>query len=319
MADIKISQLTDAVQVLDTDVLPMVSGTSTVKVSAQQLKQYATENVGHTIKDDETTFIHRPNMVFSGFFVEDDPTNNATVIHKNAPIPSWTTGSVADIAEALQMHYDGEIDLHDFWSVGDERTINLPAIAASGSARAIDATTVTLVLMNAGGKTLSDGTTECAFVVGIKEALTPGGQVNTQNTNTGGWRDCQIRTWCNGAFYNSIPSDIKTIFKEFTNKSGRGGGSSETYDTTDYFALPAEIEVFGTTNNSVAGEGTQFKYYETAANRIKEGTGTQAATDWWERSPYKEYSYNFCYVRANGSNGSMNPFYDYGLSPFGCI
>ena len=41
MADVKISQLTAASQVQDTDVLPMTSGSSTVKVSALQLKNHA--------------------------------------------------------------------------------------------------------------------------------------------------------------------------------------------------------------------------------------------------------------------------------------
>ena len=433
MADIKISQLTAAVQVQDSDVLPMTSGSSTVKVSAQRLKTYvadgldasdsavagsyvtavseangvvsvtreaadasptensnkmvksggvysalsgkqntltfdnsptsgsnnpvksdgiftalslkqdtltfdstptqnsdnpvksggvysALQNAGHTIKDDTTTFTKRPNLQFSGFYLEDDPTNSATIVRKNKPIPTWATGSNADIAEALQMHYAGEIDLHDYWSVGDERTVTLAAMEATGVGEAHDATTVTLVLMNAGGKTLSDGTTECAFVVGVKEAMYPAGYMNSTNTNSGGWRDCARRTWCNSVFYNAVPSAIRSIFKQFKNTSGTGGGSSSgTYDTTDYFALPAEIEVFGTTTYSVAGEGTQFKYYETAANRIKLRTDTQAAGTWWERSPYSGNSGHFCGVYASGNADSGNATYTHGLSPFGCI
>lgn len=434
MADVKISQLTAASQVQDTDVLPMTSGSSTVKVSALQLKNHAisgldasdsavagsyvtavsetdgvisvtreaadasptngsnkmvksggvysalagkqdsltfddsptqsstnpvksggvytalaakqdaltfdntpTQNSnnpvksggvydalqnagGHTIKDDQTTYTQRKSLVFDGFYLEDDSTNDATIIRKNKPIPSWSSGSDADIIEALQMHYNGGIDLHDYWSVGDERTIHLSAMEATGVGEAHDAVDLTFVLMNAGGKTLSDGTTECAFVVGVKEALYPGGYMNSTNTNTGGWRDCARRTWCNSVFYNAISSTIKSIFKQFKNKSGTGGGSSSgTYDTTDYFALPAEIEVFGATTYSVAGEGAQFKYYETAANRIKLRTDTQAAGGWWERSPLSGYSNIFCNVNTSGSADFSNASAAIGLSPFGCI
>ena len=434
MADVKISQLTAASQVQDTDVLPMTSGSSTVKVSALQLKNHAisgldasdsavtgsyvtavseadgvisvtreaadasptngsnkmvksggvysalagkqdsltfddsptqsstnpvksggvytalaakqdtltfdntpTQNSdnpvksggvfdalqnagGHTIKDDQTTYTQRKSLVFDGFYLEDDSTNDATIIRKNKPIPSWSSGSDADIIEALQMHYNGDIDLHDYWSVGDERTIHLSAMEATGVGEAHDAVDLTFVLMNAGGKTLSDGTTECAFVVGVKEALYPGGYMNSTNTNSGGWNSCARRTWCNSVFYNAISSTIKSIFKQFKNKSGTGGGSSSgTSDTTDYFALPAEIEVFGSTTYSVAGEGSQFKYYETAANRIKLRTDTQAAGYWWERSPISGNSNSFCRVITSGSAYYTNANTTHGLSPFGCI
>lgn len=436
MADIKISQLTAAVQVQDSDVLPMTSGSSTVKVSAQQLKSYANDgldatdsavlgsyvtavsetngvisvtreaadasptensnkmvksggvytalsgkqntltfdnaptsgsnnpvksdgiytalagkqdtltfdntptqnsdnpvksggvyvalqNAGHTIKDDTTSFTKRPNLLFSGFYLEDDPIGNATIVNKNAPyqVPSWANGSDADIVEALQKHYNGEIDLHDYWSVGDERTVNLSAMAATGVNEAHEATAATFVLLNAGGKTFIDGTTECAFIVGMKEALYPEGYMNNTNTNTGGWRDCSRRTWCNSVFYDAIPSSIKSIFKQFTNQSGTGNRTtSGTYDSTDYFALPAENEVFGLNKYSVAGEGTQFEYYETAANRIKQKTNAQAAGGWWTRSPSSGYSQMYVSVYSSGgSSNDYNATSNLGFSPFGCI
>lgn len=432
MADIKISQLTAAVQVQDSDVLPMTSGSSTVKVSAQQLKSYATDgldasdsavlgsyvtavsesngvisvtreaadatptensnkmvksggvysalsgkqntltfdnvptsgsnnpvksggiytalegkedaltfdsaptqnsdnpvksggvfaalqNAGHTIKDDTTTYTKRQNLIFKGFYLDDDPTGDATIVSKNKPIPSWSNGSDADIIEALQKHYDGEIDLHDYWAVGDERTIDLSAMAATYVGESHPATTVTFVLMNAGGKKLSDGTTDCAFVVGMKEILYPAGWMNNTNTNNGSWSDTPRRTWCNNVFYNALPSSIKSIFKEFINATGRGGGmTSGTFNSTDYFALPAEIEVFGTNSVSISGEGTIFKYYETAANRTKIRTDTQENGAYWLRSPRSGNSTQFCY-NDRGSVNYGGAYSNLGLSPFGCI
>ena len=45
--------------------------------------QLMVDGNGHTIKDSTTTFPNRANLVFDGFYVEDDSTNNATIIHKN--------------------------------------------------------------------------------------------------------------------------------------------------------------------------------------------------------------------------------------------
>lgn len=144
--------------------------------------------------------------------------------------------------------------------------------------------------------------------------------MNSSNTNSGGWKNSARRTWCNSVFKNAIPAALRSIFKPFINKSGTGGSStSGTEDTTDTFALPAEIEVFGSTTYSVAGEGSQFQWYKTAANRVKKCGDSGSAYYWWERSPYSGDTTYFCFVYSDGtayyytaSNGSL-------IAPFGCI
>lgn len=437
MAELKISELSAAVQVLDSDILPMTSGTSTVKVSAEQIKNYvadsldvsdsavagsyvtavaeangkvsvtreaadaaptqnsnklvksggvysalsgkqdnltfdnaptsgsdnpvksggvytalatkqdtltfdntptqnsgnpvksggvyaALQNAGHTIKDSTTTFPKRANLVFDGFLVEDDPTNNATIIHKhNVSLVSWSTGTDAEIKAMVDAYYAGELTLADIksvWSIGDEREVTLSAMAATGVGETHASQTVKFVLMNWGGKTLADDTT-CLAIVGQKNSLSEEGYMNSSpNTNTGGWNSSARRTWCNDVYKESIPSDFRSLFKQHKNLSGTGGGSSSgTQQTTDYFALPAEIEVLGSTSGSVAGEGSQFKYYETSANRVKTLGEGRSASGWWERSPYSGNSTCFCSVASNGvaiySGASMNN----GFAPFGCI
>ena len=257
-------------------------------------------------------------------FVTDGQTFEAIqVITVSVKIVSWTNGTDAEIANMLQAHYDGDLDIHDYWSVGDERQIDLSAMPATYVNESHTATTATFVLMNVGGKTLEDGTTECAFVVGMKDILMPYGYMNSSNTNSGGWRDSARRSWCNEIFYNAISESIKGIFKQFLNKSGQGGGtSSGTYDTTDYFALPALVEVIGNVDPyAVVGEGTQFSYYLTTANRLKDKASTQEAGIWWLRSPRKSNSSEFCAIGSNGAATANMASYnnESGASPFGCI
>lgn len=65
--------------------------------------------------------------------------------------------------------------------------------------------------------------------------------------------------------------------------------------------LFSEIEIFGATIYSVAGEGSQYPYFATTENRIKKlSNGAGAAKSWWERSPHREYSNRFCIVASNG-------------------
>lgn len=280
---------------------------------------------GHTIKDSTTTFPNRANLVFDGFYIEDDSTNNATIIRKKAPGPelvSWSTGTDAEIKAMVDAYYAGNLTLEEIqsvWSIGDERAVTLSAMAAIGEGETHESQTVKFVLMNWGGKTLADDTT-CLAIVGQKNGLLETGFMNRANLNTGGWSSSARRTWCNSVYKESIPSDFRLLFKQHKNLSGTGGSSSSgTEQTIDYFALPAEIEVFGSRSYSVAGEGSQFKYYETSANRIKSQGEYTTGLPWWERSPQSGNSTAFCIVSASGTAQKQTASGYNSLAPFGCI
>ena len=235
-------------------------------------------------------------------------------------IVSWADGTDEQIAAMVQAHYDGRINLSDYWSVGDERVVSLSAMEATGVGESHTAQDVVFVLSNVGGKTLAtpiNGITKCAFQVDQKHSLNETGYMNSSGTNTGGWKSSARRTWCNSVYKNAIPSTLRGIFKEFINQSGTGGGSSSgVEDTTDTFALRAEIEVFGLTKYSVSGEGSQVTYYQTSSNRIKQINGSDAS--WWERSPRSGDYYRFCFGTDYGADYNK-AYTNYGLAPFGVI
>lgn len=252
---------------------------------------------------------------------------NAEMKYYERPTPvvkPFATATDAELADMLQAHYDGLIDLHteEGWEIGAERTVRLSAMLATGVGETHVEQDVTMVLMNKGGKMLSDGTTECAYIVGQKNMLAngttlEGGYMNSTNTNVGGWKNSARRTWCNSVYYNAIPSGFKALLKEFTNQSGLGNSSSSgVEDTLDYCALPAEIEVFDSTTYSVLGEGTQFKYYENSANWIKNIGNSEVAYHWWIRSPIPANNRQFCYVYKSGGPNSDSASNSYGLAPF---
>lgn len=232
-------------------------------------------------------------------------------------VVTWADGTDEEIAAMLDAHYAGQIDIHDYWNVGDERVVSLSAMSATGVGESHAAQNVTLVLTEEGGKTLSDGITTCAFQFDQKHNLNETGYMNSTNTNTGGWKNSARRTWCNSVYKNAFPATLQPIFKEFINQSGTGGGSSSGVEnTTDSFALRAEVEVFGSLTYSVSGEGTQVKYYKTSANRIKQTAGSNEV--WWERSPRSSYDH-FCCVNYTGGSLYNRANNVNGLAPFGCI
>lgn len=252
------------------------------------------------------------------------------IVKPSLEIVTWAGGTDAQIAAMVAAADAGTINLLDYWSVGQERKVALSAMAATGVDESHVAQTVTMALMNAGGKTLvtptASGRTTCSFIVGLKNGLANGttgeyGYMNSSSTNTNGWDGCLRRPWCNNIFYNAIPSTLIGIFKQFKNVTANGSDSTTT-ESNDYFALPAEKEIFGTNSyaNSTAETSlSQFTYYATSSNRIKTCGDLGSANLWWERSPYSGNSSFFCIVHSGGSAGYINANDAYLLAPFGCI
>lgn len=236
-------------------------------------------------------------------------------------IVTWSGGTDEQIVAMVEASDAGLINLSDYWSVGDTRTVSLSAMSATGVGESHEAQNVELVLMNAGGKTLANATpsgrTTCSFIVGLKNSLNEMGYMNSTNTNVGGWTSSARRTWCNNVFKNSIPSTLRPIFKQFKNKTSAGNISSTINTDVDTWALPAEIEVLGTTQYSYAGEGSQFTWYATLTNRIKKVNGSDY--HWWERSPRNGSTTDFTNGHTTGSASGGRASTSLGISPFGCI
>lgn len=121
-----------------------------------------------------------------------------------------------------------------------------------------------------------------------------------------------MRTSTMATMRGYLPSAWQSIIKPVNKQAGLGGGSSSGVETvSDSCFLLAEIEIFGSTTDSVSGEGSQYAYYRAGNTTIKKKSGS--AYGWWERSPYSGYSSGFCFVHGDGSADA----YYYATSYFG--
>lgn len=243
-------------------------------------------------------------------------------IYKKKKLPNivtWADGTVDEIKAMLDAHDAGDINIYDFWSVGDERTVSLSAIAANPNGAfitAMDAQNVTMVLMNEGYMSQSG----IHYVVGQKDCLNKGGRMNSTDTNAGSWKDCLMRADLSNLYYNALPSDFKSLLKQFDVLTAKTYSGSINETTQDYIALFAEKEVFGTRSYSNATEAAvllQIKYYETSSNRQK--TQDTGPAYWWERSPDINYDTAFCVIRSTGIADEFPSNNKNGISPFCCI
>lgn len=238
-------------------------------------------------------------------------------------IVPWATGTDAQIAAMIAALDDGRITIQDTgWQIGDERTVSLAAMEATGVGETHAAQEVTLVLMDSQHYDLVGGGKD-HFVVGLKNCLNEMGYMNSTDTSAGSWESSACRTWCNNVFKNAIPETLRNCFKQFEVITCTEWNGTTNTTSDDYFALFAEKEVFGErtfSNETEAAALTQIAYYATEANRIKTVNGE--AGIWWERSPGVapggEGRY-FCGVSNGGGAGGDSASSNGGLAPFGCI
>lgn len=191
-----------------------------------------------------------------------------------------------------------------FFKVGDSKTVNIGGTNYE----------VQIIGFNHDDK-VSGG--KAAYSFQLVDCLNQTQQMNTSNTNTGSWNGSAMRGRMS-TYKSQLPAALRNVIKTVKKKSGTGGGSSSgTQQTNDDLFLLSEIEIFGTTTYSVAGEGTQYEWYKAGNTKVKKVNGS--ASFWWERSPYSGNTYYFCGVDSNGNASNNYASISYGVSFGFCV
>lgn len=232
-----------------------------------------------------------------------------------------------------------------FFKVGDKKDIEL----TTGEI-------ITVVILDFDAKSITNGSDVTSIlgtapiVFGTENLLSTTYRYDTSGSvssipSQATWLYSDIRTYLNGTFYNTLPSDLREIIPHVRiNSSANTNGSihmSQSNQTADYIFLLAYSEVAGTSqsvkglNSSWKGEGSQFEYYKTvkdgtvASNRIKRLSNGEGSANRWM---FRTIGYNAAdwddelarvvYADTEGSivtNGSMTSSALYGISFAFCI
>lgn len=239
-------------------------------------------------------------------------------------IVTFADGTDEEIAKMIEAHYNNKINIADYWAVGDKRKVNLSAMSATGVGESHRAQAVEFAIAGfdhdelvttINGHTKAAVTltqvdclmdAECAADTKYGSGNTENGYMNSSNTNAGGWESCARRTWCNSVYYNALPHALKNAVKEVNKKTSAGNMISNIVMTADKIFLLSEIEIFGRTTYSMAGEGAQYQYYKINSNIIKlpKYYDSSANAIWSLRSPVKNAHNHFIAV-VNRGTGSI--------------
>lgn len=172
----------------------------------------------------------------------------------------------------------------DTWAVADQK-----AMTINGTSYMID-------IIGKNHDTYTGGGT-APLTFQLHECYADGKNMNSTNTNAGGWKNSAMRTTHLPSILNGMPTAVKNAIRE-VNKLSSAGSQSGTIETTaDKLFLLSEIEIFGRASYSKSGEGSQYAYYTAGNTKVKNRDGS--ADFWWERSPHIS-SLKFCHVEKNG-------------------
>ncbi len=163
--------------------------------------------------------------------------------------------------------------------------------------------------------------TACGFVVEFADIITKQ-KFNSTNTNKGGWKDSEMRTYINGAIYNAIPSDLQNVIASTKVISGHGNTTGEeNFETQDKLYLLNAQEVWNGNNyDTSVGTSKQLDYYKNQGVTTSSYAGAKKQYNgsnsyWWLRSACFYYTNNFLTVSYDGDWGSYNADSSAGVSP----
>lgn len=309
--------------------------TGTLAVDSKVRNQYS--STGYKI----TGLVNDTVYYFQLFPYSDVGTYNTNSANRTTGTPAgyeivtFADGTDDQIAAMLNAHYAGEIDIADYWAVGNTRKIHLNQVANPKGSGSVwpeqDITIVITAIKHHDLVTPINGIKKAAITCQTRECINNctsaygtdyhiyPNLTSTSLTDNQAWAGTSIismRTWMNGTFLNTMmPTGIKNMIKTITHQRLTTHTSTTTTAVTDQIFLPSYSEIYGTASYSyysLSGqttEGTQWDYYKTASNRIKygnnAGNANSTAQYWWEGSPSTYYDssagYYWCRVNTDGS------------------
>ena len=196
----------------------------------------------------------------------------------------------------------------NYWKVGDRKNITVNGVTYAAQIIGFDHDTLT---------TADGSRTKAGITFQLVDCLKTTYSMNGSNTNVNGWRGSTMRTSTMATLLNQLSSDLKSVLKFVNKVTSVGNNSSGLETTSDKLFLLSEIEVFGATQYSYAGEGKQYEYYTAGNSTIKKVNGS--AYYWWERSPYSGNTAAFCRVNSNGTANFSDASNSFGVSFGFCV
>lgn len=132
------------------------------------------------------------------------------------------------------------------------------------------------------------------------EAFATGHRMNASNTNQGGWRDSEMRSWLNQTVLGVLPASLQSGIKAMTKYSYDYQAATRNVATTDKLWIPSRQEVFGESDTYETMGQYYSLIFKDASSRVRRYGYNGSTGYWWLRSAYSGATDGFRVVRSNG-------------------
>ena len=231
--------------------------------------------------------------------------------------------TVAEAMKVLHKRCNGK-DVADFSGLMIGDYLDLPSLKVDGTTYTWNATYQNLRIVISGfNHYIHCGETENTknHILWTFKNVVLQRQMNSSNTNTGGYNASAMKTYLDGVFALGLGSALGSSDYLYTiSRAISRKGSTEWVRNTVF--LPTEVEVFGvaTYGDDQNGWNTNIQYpiyRDSSYYRCKKYNGSRA---WWlEATPNASNSTYFCIVDSSGrSGGSGASNSDGGVAPAFC-
>ena len=228
--------------------------------------------------------------------------------------------TVAEAMEVLHERCNGE-GVADFSGLMIGDYLDLPSLTVDGTTYTWNATYQNLRIVISGfNHYIHCGDTENTknHILWTFKNVVLQRQMNSSDTNTGGYNASAMKTYLDGVFALGLGSALGSSDYLYTiSRAISKKGSTEWVRNTVF--LPTEVEVFGVAtygDDQIAwNTNIQYPIYrDSSYYRCKKYNGSRAW--WWEATPHASYSTGFCGVYligfsndiyASNSNGGVAP------------
>lgn len=145
-------------------------------------------------------------------------------------------------------------------------------------------------------------------------------QMKADLNNYGGYAATLVAEYLDNAYYDSLPSDMKSVITQMTFQASTGNRSINLQREDHKIWIPLEANITGATGRAASselatGNAEQFAYFATSANRIKSLGGAGGNSQWWLASPDVGYTTSFCVADTSGNIGSGETTSNRGVCP----
>ena len=154
----------------------------------------------------------------------------------------------------LDAHYKGDINISNYWAIGDSRTESISEIPSGTTGETQPVQSIELIIIGMNHDNLASpigDISKAAITVQTKNCLSNTGYINSRYSGTDKalWSTSPRRTWCNNEFINAL-STLKGLIKPVVKLSNRHAhsnySSSRQQETTeDYAFLLSQWEIWG--------------------------------------------------------------------------